>query len=62
MQVMQLMNHVKLRYSVQCRAVLRCLSAYTTMEVTLAAGFEKVQQQSLSLLDNASTTILTSSD
>ena len=46
--------------AILCSAVLCCLSAYITMEVMLAAGFEKVQRETLSLLDNVSTTILTS--
>ena len=48
-QLMQVLRHAKLRYSVQCRTVLRCLSAYTTMEVMFAAGLEKVQRETLSL-------------
>ena len=59
-QVMRVMCRANLRYSVQCCAVLRCLSAYTTTEVTLAAGLEKVQQETLSLHDDVSITILTS--
>ena len=59
-----MMRRAKLRYSVPCRAVLtlRRLSAYTTTEVTLAAGLEKVQRQTLSLLDNVSITILKSTN
>ena len=48
--LMQVMHCAKL-----CR-----LSAYTTMELMLAPGLEKVQWQTLCLLDNVSTTILTS--
>ena len=41
-------------------AVLQRLSAYTTTEVKLAPSLETVQQETLSLLYNVSTTILTS--
>ena len=59
-RLMELMRCAEVRYSMPCRAVLHRLSAYTTMEVTSMPGLEKVQQQTLSLLDNVSTTILTS--
>ena len=49
-----------LNSAIPCSAMLCCVSAITTTEVTLAAGLEKVQRETLSLLDNVSTMILTS--